>query len=97
MGRGFEPRPPYFSFSSCGTRQRAGLCAVAAGGRVRRSAGGFAAARAVLPSKIETEIALHRDLKQIGDAGIAHIAARQELREMVAGLGLPGAEAAKAA
>ena len=37
------------------------------------------------------------DLKQIGDAGIAHIAARQELREMVAGLGLPGAEAAKAA
>jgi chromosome partitioning protein len=37
------------------------------------------------------------DLKQIGEAGIAHIAARQELREMVAGLGLPGAEAAKAA
>jgi ABC-2 type transport system permease protein len=27
-----------------------------------------AATRAVLPSKIETEIALHRDLKQIGDA-----------------------------
>ncbi|GLR47110.1 division plane positioning ATPase MipZ [Sphingomonas astaxanthinifaciens] len=37
------------------------------------------------------------DLKQIGEAGIAHIAARQELREMVAGLGLPGAETAKAA
>jgi chromosome partitioning protein len=37
------------------------------------------------------------DLRQIGEAGIAHIAARQELREMVAGLGLPGAEAAKAA
>jgi hypothetical protein len=30
------------------------------------------------------------DLKQIGDAGIAHIAARQELREMVAGFGSRG-------
>jgi chromosome partitioning protein len=29
------------------------------------------------------------DLAQIGEAGIAHIAARQELREMVAGLGIP--------
>ncbi len=37
------------------------------------------------------------DLPQIGDAGIAHIAARQELREMVAGLGVPNAEAAAAA
>ena len=36
------------------------------------------------------------DLQQIGDAGIAHIAARQELREMVAGLGVPEAEAAAA-
>ena len=33
------------------------------------------------------------DLAQIGDAGIAHIAARQELREMVAGLGIPDADA----
>ncbi|RST29412.1 ATPase [Sphingomonas ginkgonis] len=32
------------------------------------------------------------DLKHIGDAGLAHIAARQELREMVAGLGIPGEE-----
>lgn len=31
------------------------------------------------------------DLPQIGQAGIAHIAARQELREMIAGLGLPEA------
>jgi chromosome partitioning protein len=31
------------------------------------------------------------DLQQIGQAGIAHIAARQELREMIAGLGLPEA------
>jgi chromosome partitioning protein len=29
------------------------------------------------------------DLKQIGDVGMGHIAARQELREMVAGLGIP--------
>jgi chromosome partitioning protein len=31
------------------------------------------------------------DLKQIGDVGIGHITARQELREMVAGLAIPGA------
>jgi chromosome partitioning protein len=31
------------------------------------------------------------DLQQIGDAGLGHIAARQELREMVAGLGVPEA------
>jgi chromosome partitioning protein len=31
------------------------------------------------------------DLPQIGQPGIAHIAARQELREMIAGLGLPEA------
>ena len=37
------------------------------------------------------------DLKQIGDVGLGHIAARQELREMVAALGLPGAEARAAA
>jgi chromosome partitioning protein len=29
------------------------------------------------------------DLGQIGDVGLAHIAARQELREMIAGLGIP--------
>ena len=29
------------------------------------------------------------DLAQIGDVGISHIAARQELREMIAGFGLP--------
>jgi chromosome partitioning protein len=29
------------------------------------------------------------DLQQIGNAGISHIAARQELREMIAALGLP--------
>lgn len=34
------------------------------------------------------------DLKQIGEPGIAHIAARQELREMIAGLALPEAGAA---
>jgi len=32
------------------------------------------------------------DLAQLGEVGIAHIAARQELREMVAGLAIPGAE-----
>ena len=32
------------------------------------------------------------DLQQLGDGGIAHITARQELREMIAGLGIPGAE-----
>ena len=29
------------------------------------------------------------DLAQLGEVGIAHIAARQELREMIAGLGIP--------
>jgi chromosome partitioning protein len=29
------------------------------------------------------------DLQQIGEVGIAHIAARQELREMIAGFGIP--------
>jgi chromosome partitioning protein len=33
------------------------------------------------------------DFKQIGDTAIAHVAARQELREMIAGLGVPDAEA----
>jgi chromosome partitioning protein len=37
------------------------------------------------------------DLKQLGEVGIGHIAARQELREMVAALGVPGAEAREAA
>jgi len=32
------------------------------------------------------------DLKQIGDVGLGHITARQELREMIAGLGVPGQE-----
>ena len=31
------------------------------------------------------------DLAEIGDASIAHVAARQELREMIAGLGVPDA------
>jgi chromosome partitioning protein len=31
------------------------------------------------------------DLQQLGEVGIAHIAARQELREMIAGLAIPGA------
>ena len=30
------------------------------------------------------------DLQQLGEVGIGHIAARQELREMIAGLGIPG-------
>ncbi|MGZ8997875.1 MAG: division plane positioning ATPase MipZ [Allosphingosinicella sp.] len=34
------------------------------------------------------------DLAQIGDVGLSHIAARQELREMIAGFGLPEREAA---
>jgi chromosome partitioning protein len=34
------------------------------------------------------------DLAHIGEASIAHVTARQELREMVAGLDLPGAEQA---
>jgi chromosome partitioning protein len=29
------------------------------------------------------------DLQQLGEVGIAHITARQELREMIAGLGIP--------
>src|SRR5687767_10173656 len=33
------------------------------------------------------------DLQQLGEVGIAHIAARQELREMIAGLEIPDAEA----
>ncbi len=37
------------------------------------------------------------DLKQLGEVGIAHIAARQELREMIAGFGIPGAQRAEAA
>jgi chromosome partitioning protein len=32
------------------------------------------------------------DLADLGEVGIAHIAARQELREMIAGLGIPAAE-----
>ena len=32
------------------------------------------------------------DIKQIGEVGLGHITARQELREMIAGLGIPGAE-----
>ena len=31
------------------------------------------------------------DLQQLGEVGLGHIAARQELREMIAGLGIPGA------
>lgn len=31
------------------------------------------------------------DMKQIQDVGIGHVTARQELREMIAGLGIPGA------
>jgi len=34
------------------------------------------------------------DLAQIGEVGLSHIAARQELREMIAGFGLPEATAA---
>ena len=37
------------------------------------------------------------DLAQIGDAGLGHIAARQELREMVSGLALPDWPAPRAA
>jgi chromosome partitioning protein len=32
------------------------------------------------------------DMKEIGDVGLGHITARQELREMIAGLGIPDAE-----
>jgi len=37
------------------------------------------------------------DLQQLGEVGMGHIAARQELREMIAGLGVPGAEDRQAA
>jgi chromosome partitioning protein len=37
------------------------------------------------------------DLQQIGDVGIGHITARQELREMIAGLAIPGDEEQKLA
>jgi chromosome partitioning protein len=37
------------------------------------------------------------DLQQIGDVGIGHITARQELREMIAGLGIPDQEEQKLA
>jgi chromosome partitioning protein len=30
------------------------------------------------------------DMAEIGDVGLGHIAARQELREMIAGLAIPG-------
>ena len=36
------------------------------------------------------------DLQQLGEVGIGHITARQELREMIAGLEIPGAEQAQA-
>jgi chromosome partitioning protein len=36
------------------------------------------------------------DFKQIGEVGIGHVAARQELREMVAGLEIPDADAKQA-
>ena len=36
------------------------------------------------------------DLADLGEVGIAHIAARQELREMIAGLGIPAADEAQA-
>jgi len=32
------------------------------------------------------------DLAELGEVGIGHITARQELREMIAGLGIPGAD-----
>ena len=35
------------------------------------------------------------DLHQLGEVGIGHIAARQELREMIAGLAIPGADEAE--
>jgi chromosome partitioning protein len=37
------------------------------------------------------------DMKQIHDIGLGHITARQELREMIAGLGIPGQEEQKLA
>jgi chromosome partitioning protein len=36
------------------------------------------------------------DLQQLGEVGIAHIAARQELREMIAGFALPNESGAAA-
>jgi chromosome partitioning protein len=36
------------------------------------------------------------DLQQLGEVGIGHITARQELREMIAGLGIPGADEVQA-
>lgn len=35
------------------------------------------------------------DLQQLGEVGLGHITARQELREMIAGLGIPGQEEQK--
>ena len=35
------------------------------------------------------------DLQQLGEVGLGHITARQELREMIAGLGIPGADEAE--
>jgi chromosome partitioning protein len=37
------------------------------------------------------------DLPHLGEVGIAHVTARQELREMIAGLGIPGQEEEKLA
>ena len=37
------------------------------------------------------------DLSELGDVGLGHIAARQELREMIAGLAIPGEEDVKVA
>ena len=37
------------------------------------------------------------DLKQMTDVGLGHVTARQELREMIAGLGVPGQEEQKLA
>ncbi len=36
------------------------------------------------------------DLAELGEVGMGHITARQELREMIAGLGVPGADEAQA-
>jgi chromosome partitioning protein len=35
------------------------------------------------------------DLAELGEVGLGHITARQELREMIAGLGIPGADEAE--
>ena len=37
------------------------------------------------------------DLPHLGEVGIAHVTARQELREMIAGLAIPGQEEEKLA